>query len=1036
MAALKAPSILKGMPRKLSSNILFVAGSALAALVLTLVHPSPQGLGDREVRAAPGAPASSVKRKHDLTALKVFNRTLVRIRDRYVDPTRIDPREMLYAALDSVQFNIPEVQVVPDRDHNKVTVTVNDKRQEFSLADVHSPWRLSGKLKQIFRFIEAHMNPGADLAQVEYAAVNGMLSTLDPHSSLLDPETAAEMDVNTSGKFGGLGIIIGMRDRKLTVIRPFKDTPAAEVGIQADDQIVKINNEITENLTTQEAADRMRGDPGTKVTLWVKREGAPKLLRFDITRDVIRVPSVEYKLLPDGIGYLKLKQFAATTAKEMKKAMAEMRGQGARGWIVDLRGNPGGLLEQAIQVSDLFLDSGTIVTTVGGRERESRRASRGGGTDTKRPVAVLVNGNSASASEIVAGALKNLDRSITIGSPTFGKGSVQILYDNKDGSKLKLTIAEYLTPKDISIQSVGIVPDVELFRMFVPDKNDSPEDFLRLERPSFTHREADLKASLRSKYAKHSFKPAVRLSYLYDRKKEGGADDEDPDAEPDPDTEEIHIDFPIELATEVIKNAGANNRQRMIKNARRLLDKRSQAETQKLTAALGKLGIDWSEAPRGAAATPVDASFEIKGASDELRAGDTVKLTGTITNRGTTPAYRVHARVRSENLMFNDTELVFGKIEPGKSRSWTTQVKIPESALDGLTVLRFELEGDNRIRGSAEPLRYRIVAAERPIFSYSYQLIDEGNGDGLVERGERHKMRVEIKNTGKGVSKETSAILRNASGTALTMKKARFEVGEMKPGDTRTVEFELEVNPQAREDEVVVELMVNDWNLRESVHEKLKYPIKPASSGPDPLRGDVEIRAARATVYEGAAASSNPIGSAPRGAVLRATGRLGEWYRVKTSGGRTGFVHTSQARLSRKRPTPRKFSELWQVTPPELTLSVPSYEVTGGSYHLSGKVVDDTHVEDVYIFVSNREAKVENRKVFYRSNRGGAKEASMSFAPTIPLWPGNNQVTVVARENGEVQSSRTLYIYRTDGAKLAREVSAKSEPRQTAGGTK
>jgi carboxyl-terminal processing protease len=1015
------------MPRKLSSNILFVAGAAITALILTLVRPSPQGLGDREVRAAPGAPHSSVKRRHNLTALKVFNKTLVRIRDRYVDPGRIDPKEMLYSALASVQFNIPEVLVNPDRDGNRVTVTVNDKKRTFALADVTSPWRLSGKLKEVFRFIEGNMNPGADLAQVEYAAVNGMLSTLDPHSSLLDPDLAAEMDVNTSGKFGGLGIIIGMRDRKLTVIRPFKDTPASRAGIQPGDHIAKINNEITENLTTQEAADRMRGDPGTSVTLWIQREGEPSLRQIPMTRAIIRVPSVDYKLL-DKVGYLKLKQFAATTSKEMKKAMREMKAGGARAWIVDLRSNPGGLLEQAIQVADLFVDKGTIVTTVGGRERESRRASRSG-SDTKLPIAVLVNGNSASASEIVAGALKNLERSITIGSSTFGKGSVQILYDNNDGSKLKLTIAEYLTPKDLSIQSVGIIPDIELFRRYVPDKNEGPRSYMRLLRPSVSHREADLKASLRSKYARRAMRPDFHLDYLHEAKKredaapaEDGEDGDAPDAEPDPDAEGINVDFTIELASEIVLQAGANSRARMVKSARRLLARRVAAETSKLTAKLANLGIDWSAASRNAARPRLDATFSLEQ-GNRIRAGDTVKVIGEVTNHGQTPAYRVHARVRSENYIFNDTELVFGKIEPGQSRTWTAHVKIPEASLDGLAMLHFVVTGDRGARARAKPIKVRINAAERPIFAYAHQLIDGGNGDGLVQKGESHKLQVRIKNTGKGVAKETSAILRNASGTALTMNKARFEIGELKPGEEKQVEFEFNAKIGNGESEIVVELMVNDWNLRESVSEKLKYPVRRADRGPDKARGAVEIRAAWASIYEGAAATSSQVASAKRGSVFRLTGRLGEWYRIEGADGRPGFIHTSQAKRTNKRATPKRFAVRWQVTPPKLALNVPSYETRGKSYNLSGVVTDDTRVEDVYVFVSNREAKVENRKVFYQSNRQGSSANRLTFNESIPLWPGNNMITVVARENGEVQSQKTLFIYRSDGAKLAQEMS-------------
>ncbi|MGE3769290.1 MAG: S41 family peptidase, partial [Kofleriaceae bacterium] len=410
-------------------NLALVGAAGAMALVLTVTRQSPEGvvsleLDMPEVRAAPG---EMRVQRHDLSTLKVFNWALLRIKDRYVDPARVDPKKMLYAALDMVQYNIPEVLVEPDAPHNKISIAVNDKRETFDTSDVDSPWRMTLKLRKVFRFIESNMNAGADLAKVEYAAVNGMLTTLDPHSVLMDPEQARDMDVSTSGKFGGLGIVIRMIDRKLMVVKPMKDTPAWRKGVKAGDHIVRINNEPTENLTSNEAVDRMRGDPKTGVTLWIERKNEPNLMRFDIVRDIIRVSQVEHKLLDKGVGYIKVKQFSKGIADDVSDAMKEMSGRGATSWILDLRGNPGGLLEEAVKLSDVFVDSGTIVATVSGRDREARRAESGIG-DTTSSLAILVNGNSASASEIVAGALKNLDRAVIIGTRTFGKGTVQELY--------------------------------------------------------------------------------------------------------------------------------------------------------------------------------------------------------------------------------------------------------------------------------------------------------------------------------------------------------------------------------------------------------------------------------------------------------------------------------------------------------------------------------------------------------------------------------------------------------------------------------
>ena len=298
-----------------------VVAAGLLALVLTVVRQSPDGvIFDPEIPIARAAPGKAQPKTYDLAALKIFNMTLVRIKDRYVDPARVDPKKMLYAALDSVQLNIPEVLVEPDAQHNKVKVTVNDKPETFDVDDVDSPWRLAAKLKKVFRFIESNMNGGSDLAKVEYAAVNGMLGTLDPHSVLMDPEQARDMDVSTSGKFGGLGIVIRMIDRKLMVVKPMKDTPAWRKGIKAGDHIVKINSEPTENLTSNEAVDRMRGDPRTGVTLWIERKGETQPMRFDLVRDIIRVSAVESKVLDSQtgkVGYIKVKQFSKGISRDV-----------------------------------------------------------------------------------------------------------------------------------------------------------------------------------------------------------------------------------------------------------------------------------------------------------------------------------------------------------------------------------------------------------------------------------------------------------------------------------------------------------------------------------------------------------------------------------------------------------------------------------------------------------------------------------------------------------------------------------------------
>ncbi|MBS1120214.1 MAG: carboxyl-terminal protease [Deltaproteobacteria bacterium] len=989
-------------------NLALVVAAGAIALVLTVIQQSPEG------RASPSQDA-----RHDLSALKIFNMTLVRVKDRYVDPARVDPKKMLYAALDSVQFNIPEVLVEPDVAHNKVKVTVNDKPEVFDTEDVDSPWRLAAKLKKVFRFIETNMNGGADLAKVEYAAVNGMLGTLDPHSILMDPEQARDMDVSTSGKFGGLGIVIKMIDRKLTVVKPMKDTPASRKGIKAGDHIIKINQDTTENLTSNEAVDRMRGDPRTGVTLWIQRKTEPQLLRFDLIRDVIRVKQVEHKLLDKNVGYIKVKQFSKGISKDVGDAMKQMSAQGATSWILDLRYNPGGLLEEAVQLSDLFVDSGTIVTTVSGRDREARRAEHGFG-DTTSSLAVLVNGGSASASEIVAGALKNLDRSVIIGTRTFGKGTVQELYDNEDKSKLKLTIAQYLTPGDRSIQNLGIVPDIALQRMYIPEKNDAPEDFVRLLPPTHTYGEKDLDSVLVSTYAKDIDKPAHEIAFLVDRKKPaaGATPAVKPDDDEDgPEDDEIVEDFEMRFAKDLVSSVTTPNRQKLVAGAGKLVAKVRADEEKKLIAALGTISVDWT----AVVAQAETANLEVSVATvpkDNVKAGDTVTVTATVKNTGTGAAYRVLPRLHTDDNVFDDTELPIGKLAPGQTKTFSAKLKVPKDALDRIDHITMEVKEARNAPSRVIPTELHVEAAPRPVFAYAYQLIDDGNGDGLVQRGEKFRLQVQLKNTGAGPTQEATVLLRNATGDGVTLNKSRIELKDspLAPGMVKELEFPLSTDATLSGDELIVELMAYDAALDVQSSEKLKFKIMPAVTG---LKSGGEVTMKTSLpIRSGAADSSSIVGNTTKGASYATLGTFGPYTKVKLNAGGTKIGFVPSTAVSAGGSGQGAYGAVWNSTPPVITLNMKGLETTADTYKLNGSITDEQHVEDVYIFVSNQSAKIESRKVFYRSNRSGKDSKALGFATDLPLWPGSNMVTVVARSSSEVRSVKTMFVYR-DAARTA-----------------
>ncbi|MBI4844606.1 MAG: S41 family peptidase [Nitrospirae bacterium] len=315
---------------------------------------------------------------------------------------------------------------------------------------------------EVISLVKQHYVEEVDDKQLIYGAIRGMLNSLDPHSSFMDPDSYNEMQVETKGEFGGLGIQIGIKNNLLTVIAPIEDTPAFIAGVKAGDIITKVDGEPTKDLTLYEAVKKLRGAKGTSVTITIVREDVKSPMDFTIVRDIIKTKSVKFETLDKTIGYIRLMQFQEKSAEEMDNALKEIsKNKGINGLVLDLRNNPGGLLNGAVDVSSKFLPAGKLVVYIKGRsgDRTEYKTSNGN-KPYDYPMVVLVNEGSASASEIVAGALQDWGRAVILGTKTFGKGSVQTVMGLNDGSGLRLTTARYYTPKDRSIQTTGIEPDI------------------------------------------------------------------------------------------------------------------------------------------------------------------------------------------------------------------------------------------------------------------------------------------------------------------------------------------------------------------------------------------------------------------------------------------------------------------------------------------------------------------------------------------------------------------------------------------------
>lgn len=357
-------------------------------------------------------------------------------------------------------------------------------------ADTYRQLNLFG---DVFERIRSDYVEQPDDSKLVESAINGMLTSLDPHSSYMSPKSFKDMQVQTRGEFGGLGIEVTMEDGLVKVVAPIDETPAARAGVRAGDIITQLDGDEVKGLSLNQAVDKMRGPVNAPIVLTIKREGAAEPLQIKIVRDTIRIKSVRSREESGDIGYLRITQFNEQTFDGLKDSIEKIKkdipADKLKGYVLDLRNNPGGLLDQAISVSDAFLEKGEIVSTRGRNAEESQRYNaRGGDLTDHKPVVILVNGGSASASEIVAGALQDHKRATVVGTRSFGKGSVQTIIPLGQNGAIRLTTARYYTPSGRSIQAKGIEPDIEILQ-------DTPED---LKGKDDTKGEASLKGHLKN----------------------------------------------------------------------------------------------------------------------------------------------------------------------------------------------------------------------------------------------------------------------------------------------------------------------------------------------------------------------------------------------------------------------------------------------------------------------------------------------------------------------------------------------------------
>ncbi|TVQ92742.1 MAG: PDZ domain-containing protein [Deltaproteobacteria bacterium] len=918
--------------------------------------------------------------RYDLRKLSLLHATLGEIDNRYVDLGRVDFDTMFEAALQATERLVPTTLFQRVEGSSLLHARVGYHHTVLEIPPIGSRQELQAALAQVATLIAAHVDP-SDIPvdddrepwpEVEYAMINGMLSTLDPHSRLLPPEDSREMDVENSGEFGGLGITIVQRQGQLTIDYPLPDTPASEAGLQADDRIVRIDGESTINMSLQEAVGRLRGPVGSAVQLVIERDAELEPLSVRLVRARIKINPVEGELLDGGVGIVTIKSFHANVSSDLDAVLSKLARQapGGRlnGLVLDLRGNPGGYLSQSVAVANKFLEDGIIVRTMGrGRTDETERA-RATRTQPRYPIAVLIDPSSASASEIVAGALRNNDRAITLGERSFGKGSVQNLESFFDGSKLKLTIAQYYTPPgDQSIQSIGIPADIEIVHTVAQSGAEEGRKIALVHYRERVRREADYERGLAREleiidpptYGVRMLRPATL-------RRRG------------PTLDHLREDPQVELARQILlQGQGSVRRSDLLERAAPVVERtRRQAELE-IIDAFRELGIDWSA---GASVTKADLEVNLDLGSDrQLVAGQEETVWLEVTNRGPEPIHRLVAVSTSDSEILNGREFVFGRVEPGQTVRFPQHISLNEGYPTEKTPVRFSFRDIGGDVVASWGAHLPVVGRELPRLAWQWELVDRGDGDGRPSPGEQVAILLTVENLGLGPTSDAFARLRNRSGQALDLVQGTLEVGDLRLPDGSACPI-VDAGP-ASDDEVDASPPISPADLDEPATEEpdCSRTLLPGETWTGELL--VEVR------RPGELALELSVGDA----------RAYDHAAVMRSNFHRTFTNKDTIRFA----TGRVFPIGQRMVPPDIEISrAPGPKSRRAAVSISGRVTDDRGLSHVVVYH-------DDRKVFFAD--GGQGLQALPFTADVELKDGLNTLVVIATdESGLTRTSSVV----------------------------
>lgn len=723
------------------------------------------------------------------------------VKSYYVDPKRVDNEKLLDITLATLKFTY---NFNYERDPKGFVVQLGDAKKKIRVPRDMDYQKLVDIFADLASSIDAVPRNSLPSFPEEKSdtdgasrLLNAMLFGLDAHSALLSQSAYRELKQGTEGSFGGLGLLVGIRDQLLTVIKPLPRSPAYRAGIKKYDRILKIDGIDTFGYSLDQVVDYMRGDPGTDVALSLLRDGGVSPFSLKLQREIINVDSVTARHIKKNrlnILSLEIDTFSSRTASEVAAAINKAKTQLGElsGIILDLRSNPGGLLDQAVLVANEFIKTGVIVSTKGRRE-EVERAVFGRDEHAKIPIVVLVNNDSASASEIVAGALKDNNRALVIGQPSFGKGSVQTIFELPGERALKLTIARYYTPSGRSIQNVGIIPDIWIHPIYRVKKNENLLGHYRYQNEGFlqNHLEDQEPDELTEGQDVKS-SPAIKTYYLSDM-----YDSVD-------DTKVLNPDREMEVATTVIEQIAKTYGLNPPPEARRAshwlalaapaVKKRlSKLEAETNHWLLTNLGINWEQQ-----INPVkpNIGLEVNRVSHEIpKAGDVLNFEWTAKNIEPYPVGRLSVFVRSYQKGIETKEVLIGKLLAQELRKGQISIQIPPKFDPGPLKLWFGFAIDGEaVKSVTVPHTIEISGKSSAVLSSHTELVDEIGGEvpGVLEGSEQARIKVFIKNDSEVDAHQLKVNIVNLAGRQVVVSKAVKSIDSLAPGEERAVLIDIQ----------------------------------------------------------------------------------------------------------------------------------------------------------------------------------------------------------------------------------------------------